>query len=407
MRKWLLVLISFVMVASMILVSCADGTTPPPPPPPPEKDPYVLGLAGSMTGPMAVTYLPLIDGIRIYLEAVNDRGGINGRQVKMLIEDSKSSPSEAATAARKLTELGVQLLAAPDGSPTYAAYVVEAKRANVPVIIGGIAAPQAYPPTPDPLIYNSMWGAYKSTAVVGYQLAQYGGEGAKGAFLTLDSPAVKIAGEFIVEKGKEFGLSEVLFKTVPIGTLDLTPVAIAFKEFGAVIATAYGPSAYNTLLADALIKIGYEGDLWLLVPEPPEPYFEKYAGVENIILALPTVPLEDNWPIHKEIEAAANKYGVSELNSALNWGWEEGIVLEAIFKDVGWPVTTEKLVEVMEDLEVKRPFMGTFHWTPEDHAAPILIRDYTWDEAKGDWVYKPPMVQGDSYGNVKQLTEIS
>ena len=50
--------------------------------------------------------------------------------------------------------------------------------------------------------------------------------------------------------------------------------------------------------------------------------------------------------------------------------------------------------------------MGTFHWTPENHAAPILLRDYIWDDAKGDWGYQPPMVQADSYGDVKEVMEI-
>ena len=34
-------------------------------------------------------------------------------------------------------------------------------------------------------------------------------------------------------------------------------------------------------------------------------------------------------------------------------------------------------------------------------------RDYLWDKAKGDRGYKPPIVSADSYGDVKELTEIS
>ena len=45
-----------------------------------------MGIAGSLTGPMAVSYLPMVDGMRIYLVKLNDEDGINGRKVKILVD---------------------------------------------------------------------------------------------------------------------------------------------------------------------------------------------------------------------------------------------------------------------------------------------------------------------------------
>ena len=394
MKKGLFInLISFTIVMLLILVFCKPVV--------PAAPTYVVGIVGSMTGPMATTYLPIIDGIRIYLERVNEQGGIDGRKVKILIEDSKSSPAGASMAFRKLTAKGVHLLLAPDGSPTYSAYVAEAKRANIPLIIGGIASPQCYPPTPDPLIYNAMWGTLKTTAVVSYSLAKFGGKGGKAGFLTYNSPAAMMAGDFIVAKGKEFGLADVVTKTIPVRMLDLTPVAIAFKAAGVAAVTSYAAAATNIALADALIKFGYKGKLWLLVPEPYEHYVEKFKGVENVILGIIQIPYFEDWPVAKEIQEAAKKYKVSKVNSGLCFGWDEGVVVEEILKKVGWPVTTEKLVQVMQHLKVKRPLFGTLEWTPEDHGAPLAISNYVWDKVKGAWVPTGVVYWADSYGNLK------
>src|SRR5262249_11706899 len=45
------------------------------------QDAYTIGLTGALTGPPASTYAPAIEALRIYLERVNARGGVNGKRV--------------------------------------------------------------------------------------------------------------------------------------------------------------------------------------------------------------------------------------------------------------------------------------------------------------------------------------
>ena len=399
-KKWLFILIVLVMVASTVFVSCADGTTPPPPP---EKDPYVVGIAGSLTGPMAISYIPLIDGLRIYLEAVNDRGGINGRQVKILIEDSQSSPAEAAVAARKLTEMGAHILFGLDGSPTYGAYETEAKRAKVPSILGGVAPPRSLPPTPDPFVYSGGWGG--STAAVvsigAYKLTQYGGEGSVAGVTTMDSPVMKMAGEGTIQLGKKYGLKDVVYRPIPTGTVDLTPIALVFKEAGAASAVNLGAAGHSLMLYDALMKIGWDGMYCMVVTDPVEILFEKYKGKENMALILVGYfPFQADFPFFADVKAAAEKYGVTDVTSQLTVGWELGMVVEEIFKRAGWPVTTDRLLEVMGDFEFKRPMTGTLKWNDDNHASNAVVPDYLWDKAKGEWVYSPPTLVLDAWGEI-------
>ncbi|MGO9699733.1 MAG: hypothetical protein ACLPX7_10780, partial [Xanthobacteraceae bacterium] len=38
---------------------------------------YKVGISGAATGPVSPSYLPHIEGIRLYLNQLNDGGGIN------------------------------------------------------------------------------------------------------------------------------------------------------------------------------------------------------------------------------------------------------------------------------------------------------------------------------------------
>ncbi|MGA8815705.1 MAG: ABC transporter substrate-binding protein, partial [Xanthobacteraceae bacterium] len=65
------------------------------------QDAYAVGVTAAMTGPAAATQAPVIEMLRIYVDRLNAKGGINGHQVKLLIEDDQAEPSKAAANATK------------------------------------------------------------------------------------------------------------------------------------------------------------------------------------------------------------------------------------------------------------------------------------------------------------------
>ena len=91
-------------------------------------------------------------------------------------------------------------------------------------------------------------------------------------------------------------------------------------------------------------------------------------------------PLLVDSPINQEIKAAAQEYGVRSLDTGLVEGWCNGMVIEAIFRGVDFPVTTEKLLSVMNDLTVDRsPSFGPLIWTADNHCGWTYLRLYGWD----------------------------
>lgn len=65
------------------------------------QDKIRIGLFGPLTGPTAVGSLPLLGATAIY-KSVNDRGGIHGRKIDIVVEDDACDPNKAIAATKKL-----------------------------------------------------------------------------------------------------------------------------------------------------------------------------------------------------------------------------------------------------------------------------------------------------------------
>lgn len=61
-----------------------------------------IGVNEPLTGAVAASGNYVTDGARIAAEEINASGGVLGKQVKLIIEDNKSNPKEAVSAAEKL-----------------------------------------------------------------------------------------------------------------------------------------------------------------------------------------------------------------------------------------------------------------------------------------------------------------
>jgi branched-chain amino acid transport system substrate-binding protein len=78
-------------VVGTLLFSCAK-----------KEDVVILGEFGSLTGGTATFGKSTQRGIEMALEEVNKAGGIQGKPVRIVVEDDQSKPEEAATAVKKL-----------------------------------------------------------------------------------------------------------------------------------------------------------------------------------------------------------------------------------------------------------------------------------------------------------------
>lgn len=98
------------------------------------KDEIVIGAYAGLTGPIPLTGAQMQTGWQTAVDEINAAGGVNGRKVKLLIEDDQYEPSRAVSAARKLVERDSVFLMTGLGTPTTTVVARYLERAGVPLL---------------------------------------------------------------------------------------------------------------------------------------------------------------------------------------------------------------------------------------------------------------------------------
>src|SRR5207247_6250125 len=79
----------------------------------------VIGTHQDLSGPVKGWGVPVSNGMKMAVEEINAAGGINGRKIKIIIEDSGYDPKRAVLASQKLIERDkIFAMVGPMGSPT-------------------------------------------------------------------------------------------------------------------------------------------------------------------------------------------------------------------------------------------------------------------------------------------------
>src|SRR5207249_3877448 len=82
-------------------------------------DEIVIGTHQDLSGPIKFWGVPVSNGMKMAVEEINAAGGINGRKIKLVIEDSGYDPKRAVLASQKMVERDkVFAMVGPMGSPT-------------------------------------------------------------------------------------------------------------------------------------------------------------------------------------------------------------------------------------------------------------------------------------------------
>jgi branched-chain amino acid transport system substrate-binding protein len=94
-----------------------------------EKEPkvYKIGAILPLTGNLAILGEPEKNGMSLAEEIINQQGGINGRPIKIIFEDSKGQPKEAVSIANKFINIdGIKIICiyhwSKQSNSTYSSY---------------------------------------------------------------------------------------------------------------------------------------------------------------------------------------------------------------------------------------------------------------------------------------------
>ena len=67
------------------------------------KEPILIGYLPALTGPSSSTGVGINRGVQLAVQEINAAGGIDGRQIELIIRDTQSDPTKAVNGAAELT----------------------------------------------------------------------------------------------------------------------------------------------------------------------------------------------------------------------------------------------------------------------------------------------------------------
>ncbi len=111
------------------------------------KDQILLGSIQDLSGPIMSVSSPLINGMIFRMDAANAAGGVNGRKLRLVIEDSGYDPKRGVLAAQKLlSNDNVFAMIGTAGTSIALATAPSIIEAGVPQLFPAAAARETYDP---------------------------------------------------------------------------------------------------------------------------------------------------------------------------------------------------------------------------------------------------------------------
>ena len=350
------------------------------------QDAYVVGVTGALTGPMAGTYAPVVEAMKVYVDHVNGKGGVNGKPVKVVVLDDQGEPSKAAANAKRLlAEDNLVMLINSSLSSTYAPVVAESKRAGVPLFFAGAVCPkEVYPPAEALQFCSTAFGAQYDSQFAMDFVKQNSSGAVRIGFSAMAIPLSRGEIDYAEGLSKTLGMTPVDKEIVPPPTPDYTPFATKLKEADPNWVYSWAPWVTEVKTFESLRRLGWQGKYIAYAHIQSEDELARLKDGDYYAFGT-NAYFQDNLPIQGEIRKLA---GAAKLSYPVTWlteGFVAAMTLEAALKATPWPPTPAKVQAAMSNLKVDTQGLrgGPIEWTSQNHfRTKQYYRVYRWDPAK-------------------------
>src|SRR3990172_1126123 len=111
------------------------------------KNELVIGSMQDLSGPIVAFSKQLVNGMNMRVDEINSSGGINGRKLKLVVEDHGYDPKKAVLATQKLVQKDrIFAMIGTIGTPTALPSMPILFEKNIPHLFPLTAARQMYEP---------------------------------------------------------------------------------------------------------------------------------------------------------------------------------------------------------------------------------------------------------------------
>jgi branched-chain amino acid transport system substrate-binding protein len=330
----------------------------------------LVGTITDLSGVTAVQGVNNANAVRLAFDEVNEKGGINGRKIHYIVEDSQYQVPRAVQAMNKLLNSdGVFFTIEDGGTPMNNATFPMAIEKNVPKLLPLSAARSMYEP------FNrlkfSQYSSYvdQMRAGVKYFVEQRGKKAVCAMYQDTDFGKDVLAGAQL--QTEAMGMKIVATTAHKPTDTDFTAAVAKLREANCDLIAMGTIVRDSTLIIATVKKIGWNVDLLgqvasydTAIAEAPGGVAEGFYSMSPSLYAYPDDPRPE---IKAFTQKYKSKYGV-DVNYLGEMGYTSAQIAIEALRHAGRDLTVDSLVKAMEGIQDFHDlFGGTYSFSPTNH----------------------------------------
>lgn len=267
-----------------------------------------IGMLAPLTGSGASFGAGQRDGVQLAIDEINAKGGINGRKIELIIEDTKTDKTVAPTAAKKLIyQNKVPVLIGSAASLDVPPTIPILEEAHIPQIVPVAVLPEITE-------LNAQW-TFRSAMndkIAATKMAEFvvNDLHAKKVALLIETGSFGSTGLIFGEQLERLGVKPLTVEQFKRGDIDLSAQLIKIKNLGATHIQFWGYYADYAQVAKQMKDLGIQAQLMgnqaPVTDKTIELGRQAVEGALNICLFVPT---SDDPKIQGFTRSFQAKYG--------------------------------------------------------------------------------------------------
>jgi len=320
--------------------------------------PVKVGFIGAMTGGSAVLGQRCSEGFKMFWDEYNEKGGVKGRKIDLIIDDDEALPAKGISAANKqITKDEIVAGYATTNTPVTMAVVPVFQQYEVPHVcqvfgpkVTNMGSKYVFRVAPTVDVYSNTlyeWGAktlnLKTVAIISD----------KGAY-------GKDVGDSWENVAPKYGVKVVTRETINLEDKDFTGQLLKIKALNPqMVIFAVNWELTMGLIAKNMRKLGM--DTPILTGALDVDKFVEYGGkgTDGTIVGLPFAGFDEPKERVNFAQRFKTKYGKDPVPHSV-WGYDAGNIV-AIALEKAYPnITRAKVFEGIASISGVRLLQGTY-----------------------------------------------
>jgi len=197
----------------------------------PAQSTIQIGLVQPLTGAFAAAGTDVVNGAKIAADEINAKGGVLGKKLELITEDTKSNPTEAAAVAEKLIVRDkVPVLMGASASTATLAVMPKLMEYKVPMLVE-TSSSSKITTSGNPYIFRIAPPSEVEAVVFGKIVSRIGIK--KADFLVVNNDWGRGTGDEFSKILKDNGIAVGLVERMDQGAQDMNAQLVKFKGSGA------------------------------------------------------------------------------------------------------------------------------------------------------------------------------